>query len=247
MKNKILVTAPVHQSKKVFVEYLDSINHLIIPDDTEIHKYFYIHNSPDLIPVLNEKEYEVVEDSVDFKTDKLTHEWKEDNFNIVSKMRTWAFQYATSFDFTHIFSVDSDVILHPLTLSRLLERGKDVISEIYWTEFLKDSGNLMPNVWDVDAMQYDSKKRGMERFKLKGLYECGGTGACTLIKRKVFSDEYVNYYPIKNVSFSSWEDRAFCIKASIRGYEIWCDTTLPARHLYRDELYEQYVKEKNNV
>jgi hypothetical protein len=72
------------------------------------------------------------------------------------------------------------------------------------------------------------------------------TGACTLIKRKVL-EAGVNWNPVNNVSFSKWEDRAFCIRAAVHGFEIWLDSHYPARHLYRDSEVEKYLAERRDV
>ena len=59
---KILITAPVHQDEETFKEYLWSLNRLEIPDNYEIHKYFYLHNSKNLKKFLNLNEYEIFKD-----------------------------------------------------------------------------------------------------------------------------------------------------------------------------------------
>jgi len=60
-----------------------------------------------------------------------------------------------------------------------------------------------------------------------------------LIHRDVIASG-VNYSPLYNVSFSNWEDRAFCIRAAAYGYKIYMDTHYPATHLYREEDVKHY-------
>jgi hypothetical protein len=68
----------------------------------------------------------------------------------------------------------------------------------------------------------------------KGLYQCGGTGACILVKTDVYKSG-VNYSPIYNISF--WgEDRAFSIRAACAGYKLYIDTHYPCIHLYNDKI-----------
>ena len=53
LKNKkILITAPVHQSKEIFKEYLLSLSNLLIPENYEVFFYFYLHNCPELKELL---------------------------------------------------------------------------------------------------------------------------------------------------------------------------------------------------
>ena len=89
----------------------------------------------------------------------------------------------------------------------------------------------MPNAWQADFYAFKTE-REWEQWREEGLYRVGMTGACILIKNKVLKSG-VNYTPIPNVSHSIWEDRAFCIRAAVHGFEIWLDTTCPPVHLYR--------------
>jgi hypothetical protein len=66
-------------------------------------------------------------------------------------------------------------------------------------------------------------------------------GACTLIKRSVL-EKNVNWNPIRNLSMSVWEDRAFCIRAAVNNVDIWIDTHYPAIHLYRQSEYDKFIK-----
>lgn len=66
---------------------------------------------------------------------------------------------------------------------------------------------------------------------MPGVYKVGGLGDCTLISKKVFESN-VSYDKIYNVSF--WgEDRHFCIRAAVLGFELYVDTHYQAFHIYR--------------
>ena len=135
------------------------------------------------------------------------------------------------------FSVDTDIVLDPWTLYRLLEADKDIVSEIFWTQ--APNGKYWCNAWMVD------QSCGMpEEWKKPGLYRCGMTGALTLVKRKVF-EAGVSYEKIPNIhSALRGEDRHFCVRAACHGFEMWIDTHCPARHLYTRRLYEEYMAER---
>ena len=72
------------------------------------------------------------------------------------------------------------------------------------------------------------------------VFALGMTGACTLVKRKVF-EAGVDYTQIPNVRKSlRGEDRHFCVRAACAGFEMWVDTHCPAVHLYTREEFENY-------
>ena len=45
---KILIGAPVRQDEKIFAEYLESLNRLLIPDGVEADAYFILNDCPEL-------------------------------------------------------------------------------------------------------------------------------------------------------------------------------------------------------
>ena len=245
---KILITAPVHQDIKIFKEYLWSLNRLEIPEGYEVHKYFYLHNADNLKKFLKLNEYEIFNDNIQIKQDDKTHIWEKENFNIVSKMRTKALEYARENDFDYIFSVDSDVILHKKTLIDLISREKDAIAKIYWTAWNNEQPwNIMPNCYDSrdeegKLIYFDD----YNKYKIIGTYETQVTGAAILISSRVFNEPLINYYPIKILSSSYWEDFAFCIKCKciIPNFKFYIDTIHPAKHLYRKKDYDIWIKQE---
>lgn len=76
-------------------------------------------------------------------------------------------------------------------------------------------------------------------FRAPGIYKVGGIGGCNLISRKVI-EAGVNYNPIPNISWTNWEDRAFCTRAAVHGFDIYLDTCYPATHLYDEESLKKY-------
>lgn len=245
---KVLITAPVHQDENIFKEYLWSLDRLCMPNDTEVKRFFYLHNCENLKELLNEDEYMIINDNSSFEVTEKTHFWKNENFSAVAKMRTLALEKAREEDYDYIFSVDSDVLLNPITLSLLMSDNKDIVGNIYWTDF-NGKGVLMPNCYDQEGTQFDSKKGGMDRLKIMGLYEVGVVGACTLIGKRVIQNPLINYFPIKNISSTKWEDQAFITRARclIPDITVYIDTRKPARHLYRQSEYDLWMKDKAEI
>lgn len=239
MIKKILITAPVHQNAKVFKEYLWSLNRLEVPEEYEIHKYFYLHNANNLKKFLQPNEYEIFNNNAEVEENNITHLWKQENFNAVAQMRTKALEYARNNNFDYIFSIDSDIILHKKSLIDLLNEQKDAIAKIYWTAWsAQQPWNLMPNCYDgrnknSQIIYYNN----INIYKIIGTYPVGVTGAAILLSSKIFNNPLINYYPIQMLSQSYWEDYAFCTrcKCIIPDIQFYINTIHPAKHLYRQE------------
>jgi len=245
-QKKILLCAPVHEKEKIFKEYIKALRDIEVPEDCEIVKLFVLHNSEHLSKHLDKGKneyYKILNDKVNYKKEERTHIWEQENFNAVVGMKNYLLDVARNESFDYIFYVDSDLILHKKTLNSLINADKDIISEVFWTKWDNSNNNYpeMPNSWLFD--QYGMNNEFINTLsQKKDYFRVGMTGACALIKRKVFEEKFVNWNPIHNISYSSWEDRSFCIRAAAAGFEIWTDTNYPAIHLYREEEYEKFVK-----
>ena len=234
---RILLGVPVHQDKDIFEAYLASLERLVVPEGYQLDRMFYLHNCDELAALLRPTDcIKYNHNTIKYETSGATHEWNVQNLSEVARMKNEMMKFCVDQGYDYYFLVDSDLILHPQTLKVLLSRDKDIISEVFWTEWMENSGDLGPNCWDQDMSAFQSK----ERYRVPGMHRTGGTGALMLVKAHVLRK--VNYNPITCVSFSVWEDRAFAIRAEVHGFEIYIDTTLPARHLYRRSDYERYIK-----
>jgi hypothetical protein len=236
VNTKILLASIVRQDDEIFKLFYDSLNNLEIPQNVKLERLFVLHNSPNLAKYIDKKDYvQAVETNGEYKKDENTHYWQNHNLTFISNMKNEILRYAYSLDFDYVWFIDSDLILQPDTLYYLLKADKDIVSEIFWTKWTPDSEE-MPNAWDYD--NYSFLPDTIENYKKKGVYECGGTGACILISRNVMA-KGVNYSFINNISF--WgEDRAFSIRAVVNGFKLYVDTNCPALHLYRQSDVERY-------
>lgn len=231
---KILIGAPVRQSKEVFREYLKGLDNLEKPCQTD--RLFILHNSPELAKHLKPEEYLIATSTDEYKRDETTHNWSKVNLAAVTYFKNELLKRTVQGGYDYFMLVDSDLILHPKTLVSLLSADKPIVAEAFWTKWQPDSEPL-PNAWDLD--QATSYEGNYELWKQPGVYRVGGTGACILIHRSVI-EAGVNYNLLYNLSL--WgEDRGFCIRAVARNYDIWLDTHYPPVHLYRPSEYEKYM------
>jgi hypothetical protein len=236
---KILLASCVRQKEEVFKLFYKSLENLLLPANVQMTRLFILHNSSNLKQFIHKTDFvQIVETSDEYKTDETTHYWKGENLYNITHMKNSIFDFVKNADLDYVFIVDSDLILHPETLVNLLKTKKQIVSEIFWTKWNKHDRHEMPNAWDID--HYRFYEGTVEKYKEKGLYECGGTGACILIHRSVI-EAGVNFNPVTNVSF--WgEDRAFQIRANVAGFKLWVDTNSPAFHVYRDSYIDDGKK-----
>lgn len=252
---KILVGSSINQKKEILEEFLLSLNELII-DGLEVEYMFIDDNineesSEKLRQFSKSSKNVIIEnskyESEQYKCDEYTHHWKMENIKKVTENKNRIIKYFLEKDYKYLFLIDSDIVLHPKTLKRLISTEKDIISNIFWTKWSPD-GELMPQVWLYDNYSFYNKnslepimpfegnklkREFLEMLKIPGTYAVGGLGACTLISRKAL-EKGVDFSPIYNLSY--WgEDRHFCLRAAAMGIQLYVDTYYPAFHIYRME------------
>lgn len=264
---RILIGSTVCQQPEILTEYLLSLENLKKDDLT--CDYFFIDDNKDslskkILQSFKEKNVYINEanaSEINYFKDDNTHYWNEELIWKVASNKNQILKFALTNNYDYVFLVDSDIVLHPETLKHLITLEKDIVSEIFWTKWKKDSIEL-PQVWINDQynMYYkhrseqitndEIKKRTADfinKLKEPGLYKVGGLGACILISQNALK-KGVSYDEIYNISF--WgEDRHFCIRAAALGFELFVDTNYPAFHIYREEdlktliFYKKYLKE----
>ena len=231
---KILITAPLKQEPKIFKEYQDSLDRLIIPEGYSAERFFIVNDCPEVIPLIRNAEY-IIQDTGDaYEKNEQEHIWTADNVQKMCVLRNMTIIYMLTHGFDYWLSADTDLVLDPHTLEKLLEADKDIVSEIFWS----DSGR---GEW-CNGWMYDQYSNPDPAWKEPGLYQIGMTGALTLVRRRVF-EHGVGYAPIPNIRHVLvGEDRYFSVRAACAGFELWMDTHCPATHLYTEAEYQKYIK-----
>lgn len=239
---KILITAPLKQTPKIFREFQDGLDNLYVPNGVEVDRFFVVNDDPDIIKEIHNADYIEVNTGDEYIKNNRTHIWSKDNLSKMSKLRNITIERMLDGGYDFWWSIDTDVVVHPDTLIWLLKARKDIVTEIFWTKC--DGGGFWANAWMYDQCDADGQ---LGNWKQKGLYKVGMAGACTLVKRKVF-EAGVNYSAIPCIRKALFgEDRWFCIRAACAGFDMYLDTHCPATHLYTDKEYDGRMKYKSYV
>ncbi len=249
---RILVCSPIHQKPEILKEFLEALS--CLEYDGFVADFFFYDDNSDpeskklLLDFKTAYPSTIIKDSGRSKTylcDETTHHWDEGLIWRVARFKDEMLSYALENDYDHVFLIDSDILLEPSTLSKLLSDGKDIVSAVFWTCWYPGASPL-PNVWMYDHYDMIPKDRDeklteeeglrrlevfLESLRKPGIREVGMLGACTLLSRKAVSAG-LSFMPVSNISM--WgEDRHFCIRASVLGFKLYADSSCKTFHIYR--------------
>ena len=145
---RILLGAPVRQDHLTFYKYLKAIRQLDT-SSIQVDLFFILHNSPRLKRFLKPSQYVEFQSENEYVRDEKTHHWTGENLKDVTKMKNALLRHTIENRYDYFFLVDSDLILQPQTIQRLLSHKKEIIAEVFWTQWTPESDE-QPNAWMYD-------------------------------------------------------------------------------------------------
>jgi hypothetical protein len=266
-KIKILIGSPIRQDSDIlkeflyFLEKIDAygldINYFFIDDNTEAKSSDLLHN---FSKKHKSRVFLIKSDTKNdiYLKDENTHYWSSDLVQKVANFKNKIISFSVENNYDYLFLVDSDILLQPPTIKHLINTGKDIISEVFWTKW-QQNGVELPQVWlsgeynffeskYITRSALERKKRMLKflkRLKKKGIYEVGGLGACTLISKRALKAG-VSFSPIYNLPYYG-EDRHFSIRAVALGFRLYASTFYPPLHLYRKSDLSKVNKFREKV
>lgn len=243
----VTITAPIRSRQKILPYYLNGILSQTFPhSNTQL--LFVINNSTDNSEnILNEfkKQYENEYMRIRIEKynrpnvpeDKRIRNVRPAIYTHLAEMRNYiAQQVKTEWQ----MSVDSDIILLPDTIEKLIDSKKKCISALICNghEFAKTQ---KVNPYDyTNIMNKDAKGRyfHIPKTHWKGIIQINMTGAVYLIHKDIFKKcKYKN-----DITYG--EDIPFCKDVENLGETLWCDTDIRLPHLMNEELLEKYKNEE---
>jgi len=168
--------------------------------------------------------------------------------------------YALSHDYTHLFSIDSDIICRPDTLTRLMAHMRDnvamvsvlvntVARSIACPSLREGRGVQFPSTqWCYnigDIIKKPESKRGYfvhirrNKIKFDSCIRVGLTGACSILDLGP-----VRKHKMRYAMHTSGEDFTLCEQLRDVGYNLLCDTSrdLEGFHFQHESLIENARK-----
>jgi len=252
---RVLIAAPVRQKPVILQHFLDGLQRL---DTTGLEvAYLFVDNNDD--PQASQMLRAFAEQAIApvhrlrvpaatlYQRHQTDHLWTESLIWRLAAIKDGILHAALQHGYDYAFLVDSDLVLHPQTLRRMVGCGRDILSQVFWTAWPHDK-LLLPNVWYADhynlyrvrrdqSLAHDEQVRRTEAFLsglafYAGVYRVSGLGACTLIARRAI-EAGVNFSELRGCLL--WgEDRHLCMRAEALGFRLFADATLPPLHLYRE-------------
>ena len=128
---------------------------------------------------------------------------------------------------THMFFVDHDMKFKPSVIEVLISQDKDVIGGLYNYRFLPKTP--MNKFFDKEGKTVAISEIPKETFEVPAI-----GGGMLLIKMSVFEKIELPYFLMtynKKGEVEITEDVGFCEKIRKVGFKIWCDPTLPIKHI----------------
>lgn len=252
---RVLIGSPVRQKPQILQHFLEGLRRL---DTTGLDVTFvFVDNNDD--PAASQLLVEFgrtvgapvrrlrLPAFEEYHRTEETHVWTESLCWRLAAIKDGLLQTALQHGFDYAFLVDSDLVLHPQTLQRMLAWQRDVVSQVFWTAWVPEAPPL-PNVWYAGfynlyrlrrgvALDQAEQRRREEAFLqalilYPGLHRIGGLGACTLISRRAL-EKGLSFGELRSCLLAG-EDRHFCLRAEALGIRLFADTTLPPLHLYRN-------------
>lgn len=193
-KTRVLIGSPIHQKPNVLREFLNSLLRLNI-EQIELDFHLIDDNDDEesslLLQEFKSKGEHIFIQSSGFNDayirNDTTHYWNSDLVWKVANFKNLMINRAQTLNYDYLFLIDSDLILHPDTLSHLIGTNKDIISEVFWTQWQPDT-MFQPQVWMHDEynqweilpgekLQPEEINRRFHEFIAKlrnpGIYEVG--------------------------------------------------------------------------
>ena len=159
-KKRVLIGSPIRQKPAILKEFLQSLEELSRQDI--ICDYLFVDDNTDQASTLMLEEFSqkvsphcriiqpVARDCANtYVCNEITHYWRANIIWKVAAFKDSIINSATQEDYDYLFLIDSDMVLHPKTLEQLIIDNKDIVAEIWWTNWTPNTVK-QASVWLTD-------------------------------------------------------------------------------------------------
>lgn len=223
-KRRVLIGCPVRNRGWILPRYLKCVSELDYPAELISYAFIVNDSSDDTFTILSEfkeKSAAPVYLTVLNLGNRNPYARGGTNIKQLVVLRNHLLEFLLTTDCTHLFSVDSDILVPPDALSRLMSHDLPVVSALVRNDHHISSSPGYYNILEQRGGMYYP----LQSFPRGQVIKVDCTGAVYLIQRHVIE---------KGVRYS-WhlqgEDVGFCENARGMGIELWCDTGLECEHI----------------
>lgn len=228
---EVTIAAPVRNRAWILPSYLEHLAAQDYPKD-RIRLLFVLNDSDDSSElILREFQDKYQGAYVDIDIEKLdqkapfdrrTRNDRDKIYHFLSKLRN---HILSKIDTPYLLSVDTDILIPPYSISRLVATGKDIVAGVIWNDYIERPGMTYPKVRsNIMVKDNQGRIRHFLNYPLNSLFRVHTTGAFYLLSRKVCQELSYCYHP-------QGEDIGFCSEAEEKGFEVWVDSSIFGIHV----------------
>lgn len=222
---RVMIGCPVRDRAWILPRYLRCLLNLAYPQ-TQLEYAFIINNcldnTPDVLEDFAQKQTSPVRLVYDNSQTRSGCTRGYYSFSRLAELRNQLLAQLLDSECDYLFSLDSDILVSPSTLSSLLENQCDIVSALVYNGLINGRQPVYNILERIGADQFVH----ITNFCRNALLRVDCTGAAYLIRRKVIAGHGVRYS-----SRYGAEDIGFCMDAHRKGLKIFCDTRLECCHV----------------
>lgn len=253
-QNTVTIGCPIRNRSAYIPYYLENIYSLTY-DKKLISLHFLVNNSTDnseqlLLNFKSQHEHEyrkIIIEHFQKKHYKPEDERTNDArlssiYKHLVNLRNTLLSRVGDSDF--LFSVDSDIMLQPNTLNKLLSAQKDAVAGLIYNGYLEypESYWKYPNILNLNQVgEFEHISnwyiKNASNLKESKLIPVDGTGAIILLSNKICKETQYSYN-------QQGEDMGWSLDCKRKGYQLYCDISAFAHHLMSEQMLDKYIKNK---
>jgi len=255
----ICIGAPISNRQDFLPYYLDNILNLNF-NRKQLSLYFIINNSQDDSEKILQRfkldyQHEYHNITIDYYNgnkhvpkDERTNDIRlKHSYNHLSLLRNMLLNHTVKNNYSHLLSVDSDIMISPDTLNKLLSHNVDICSSLIWNGFLHEPSHpwKFPNILNYNLfgqLEHISNwyVKNSPNLTESKLIEVSATGACILISKEVCKQTKYSWH-------LQGEDMSWSEDCQKKGFKLHCDLGCYSTHCMSEQLLQLYIESKNKV